>query len=935
MTSRRNDLADLGDRSREIADLNRLLAEAGRGDGAVAVVSGGVGAGKSALLAAVAGRAREKDFIVLRAGGSYSARRLRLAMADRVLKRALMVLEDADLYTPLTPMSSPQDSVEELERTWDRNRDNRIPVVDLFPFHLALTRLAERTPILLTIDDIHWADPDSLFWLSTLVPWVERAPIMLLIAQCTGERGTDPALVDEVLARCRLEIRPGGLDLTAITALLQEALGRTPDPGFAEACQQATGGNPLFLHAFVDALANRHDLSSVDPTAELGDLAARGLTPMVNTRLRWVSADALPVARALAVLDQDADLERIGHLAGVDTATVATVTESLADMGLVHLDGPRPRLACPLLRQAIVRDVPFPALQELQVQASRLIHEAGADDERVAERLLDTQPIGELWTVGRLRGAAAAALESGRIDRAVAYLQRALREPLTGCAHAAVLGEIGGVEARRDPQAAIRLLSAAMEITEAPDRRARLALGQANLLSLIGRDDEALALVTNADGPIDDGQLVPVIRLWLSRAATAPRALQALDQWESADGIDDPLLLSLLATRACWTGGSRARAATLAFRTSALAQCGGDVEAYLGAVGTLVETGHLDEARERCDALIRRAGRCGHLVNLASARSLRSTICRRQGSLEDAVKDARTALELSATTGADHRAGASLLHLARLAEAHIDGGDIESARELFESSNLTGMVPATWAGTALLFARGRARLASGDSFEAVEDLRMVGERLTAWRLENVVAPLWRSALASALVEVGSAASACRYASEEVARARKWGAPGPLGVALRALGTVIGGDAGMALIEESVTVLTGSGDRGALFQSLLCSAAALAGRDDLPAARRTLHTALDLAERCRSASLVTAARDRLAAAGGRRGSSARTGMEALTRAEREVVALAATGSTNREIAKRQFVGERTVELHLTNAYRKLGISGRPGLAAAIG
>jgi DNA-binding CsgD family transcriptional regulator len=62
---------------------------------------------------------------------------------------------------------------------------------------------------------------------------------------------------------------------------------------------------------------------------------------------------------------------------------------------------------------------------------------------------------------------------------------------------------------------------------------------------------------------------------------------------------------------------------------------------------------------------------------------------------------------------------------------------------------------------------------------------------------------------------------------------------------------------------------------------------------------------------------------------------RTGVDALTAGERRVARMAAGGMTNREIAQALFVTARTVEVHLTNTYRKLDISSRDQLPAGLG
>jgi DNA-binding CsgD family transcriptional regulator len=110
--------------------------------------------------------------------------------------------------------------------------------------------------------------------------------------------------------------------------------------------------------------------------------------------------------------------------------------------------------------------------------------------------------------------------------------------------------------------------------------------------------------------------------------------------------------------------------------------------------------------------------------------------------------------------------------------------------------------------------------------------------------------------------------------------------------------------------------------------------ALRHRRRTTAARDPLRRALELADACGSPALADHARQELHAAGGRPRTTALTGVESLTPSERRVADLAATGRTNRDIAAELFVTPKTIERHLGNVYRKLGISNRHLLEAEL-
>jgi len=103
---------------------------------------------------------------------------------------------------------------------------------------------------------------------------------------------------------------------------------------------------------------------------------------------------------------------------------------------------------------------------------------------------------------------------------------------------------------------------------------------------------------------------------------------------------------------------------------------------------------------------------------------------------------------------------------------------------------------------------------------------------------------------------------------------------------------------------------------------------------LAEAREPLQRALDLAEVVGAAGLVEHVRSELYAAGARPRGPALHGPSALTASERRVALMAAEGRSNRDIAQTLFVTPKTVEVHLSNAYRKLGIRSRRELPEAL-
>jgi DNA-binding NarL/FixJ family response regulator len=195
---------------------------------------------------------------------------------------------------------------------------------------------------------------------------------------------------------------------------------------------------------------------------------------------------------------------------------------------------------------------------------------------------------------------------------------------------------------------------------------------------------------------------------------------------------------------------------------------------------------------------------------------------------------------------------------------------------------------------------------------------------------------WRTLRALALDGCGdddSREQAIELAAEEVALARASGAPGSVGRALRVLG-VLRRDDGVDDLREAAAVLESSQARLERAKALFALGAALRHARQPTEAREPLRRALDLATACGAAGLVEDVRSELSAAGARPRNTALGGVESLTVSERRVAGLAAEGLTNKDIAQALYVTPKTVEVHLSNAYRKLGIKSRHGLAAVL-
>jgi DNA-binding CsgD family transcriptional regulator len=336
----------------------------------------------------------------------------------------------------------------------------------------------------------------------------------------------------------------------------------------------------------------------------------------------------------------------------------------------------------------------------------------------------------------------------------------------------------------------------------------------------------------------------------------------------------------------------------------------------------------LAEANAALDEALAVAHRRGSLYSLSTIHVWRGFMLHRRGELAEAEDVLRTAASEYDLFGF----GAVGVQpcSAYLAATLLERGDRDGAWRALEAGASAAEGPNTarvWLiiRLQLLVAEGRAE----EALEAADEL----ERRSRWMTNPAIGP-WRLLKAEALALLERHDEALAHAQTDLELARRFGAPGTVGTALRVLGT-LERDAGLDHLGEAVEALRGSPARLDHAKALAALGAALRRAGRRAEAREPLREALDLAERCGAAALAERAREELSATGARPRRAVLHGVDALTASELRIARLAAEGLSNREIAQALFVTIRTVEMHLTHGYQKLDISSRTELPDALG
>ena len=289
-----------------------------------------------------------------------------------------------------------------------------------------LDRLRDGGPSLVLLDDLHWADDDSLRLLRRLVAQVDTVPLLLLVAL----RDTGPATPDPVadvlasLARAdpvRVELR--GWDAAAVGAHVEQRSGVRLDPAAAEALVARTGGNPFYVTELVRLLAAEGALT--EPGGRAWGQVPSGVRDVVRQRLAQLDDPVPEVLTAAAVVGRSFDLSVLARATGRPRDEVEAVAEQGLGLGLLVEDGPDAfRFAHALVGDALRETLPGPSRSRLHAAVAVALEEHHAG--RVAEHA------GELAEHYRLAGPAHA-------RSAWAFARRAAAQAAAGSAHAEAL----------------------------------------------------------------------------------------------------------------------------------------------------------------------------------------------------------------------------------------------------------------------------------------------------------------------------------------------------------------------------------------------------------------------------------------------------------------------------------------------------------------
>jgi DNA-binding CsgD family transcriptional regulator len=896
----------------------KLLDSTKQGKGGVLLLEGEPGTGKSMLLANARGAASGNGFATATATADQLSRFTALAP----LLLALSAAEaDPDGNSPLA--ESAQWSA---GTVWAR-----------------LAELATGGPVLVSLDDLHWADPATLHALRALPSMLAPYPLSWILAKNIQGGNQEAGQLFEILEHegaARVRLQP--LTEEALVPLMADVLGAIPDNDLVELAACAAG-NPFMLSEFLRGLLDEGAVRIAAGRANLiSPRAPQRFQSLVQDRLTRLSPLSRQLVETGAVLGRSFRLEDIAAMLGESPGSLLAPVEEALSARMVIATPDAIAFQHDLIWRAVARALPRPVRQALHRQAGEMLLAQGGSAIPAAHHLLAGCRKGDQVVLAGIDRAAAEALRTS--PRAAAELAvRALDLTLPADSHRAArtVTAVRALTAAGLWDEAGALGQSALAVPMHGQATASLRCALASLHAISGRPAEALV---EAEHILADPEFSPDVhdhaKVVLLQALTSLRdndkaaevAKAILERPSGTQGEAGVVALLVLAL-VMWDAGLVADALRLA---TAAMQTEGEEEAQaqgfhpdLFLASRLIDIHRFTTAEAIVNSGDRLDAAAPISLAAASPDVLRARIALAAGRLDEAAAAASLAIGLAGEAGTRLHSSMSRTILATVA---LRQGDLHTASRQMDSS------PGPMHNFVFAYEAARSDLVQAQVADANHGPAAALHKLAAIYAEirehryllmsDPVSAAWlvRVALAAGDRERAEAVAAV---AAEIHR-RNPAVPVLQASAAHAQGVL---NSDQPSLEQAVTLHDDPWARASAAEDLGVLLAAAGSSSE---AARRLDSALDGYAETGAERDAARIRQRLRRLGIRRRhwSAAKrpaTGWDSLTETERSTSELVAQGLTNQEVADQLFISVHTVAFHLRQVFRKLGIRSRVELA----
>ncbi|CAL9644001.1 hypothetical protein SUDANB145_06408 [Streptomyces sp. enrichment culture] len=917
--------------------------------GGVVAFTGPAGMGKTTLLSQARARAVARGCTVLSGRGGENEQELAFRVLRQLLQPSLAALDGHERRAFLGSWYDIVAAALGLEAAGAARAPDPLSVRDGLDW--VMTQLTVRkAPVVVLLDDAHWADVESLGWLASFAPRAEDLPLLIVTAYRPDELPPDADAFRALMERHGQ--RPHSLSPlteTAVARIVRDRVGEDAEDAFCAECWAVTGGSPFETVELAVRLYEAGLRGTSSDLAAMRNLASAVKGPGLADRLHRLGGATVRFAWAVAVLGSPAPPELAATLAVVGTEEGAAATERLRAARILAPGtgaGGGLEFVHPLIARAVYLDVPAGLRVGMHNTAAEAVLAAGLGPTAAARHLLEVPCEGKPAAVACLREAAREYLRAGAPEAAQRVLTRALHEPPPSEERAALLHELARATFLIDPAATVSHLRAALAEPDVdPGLRASIVFRLAQALAHTDQVAEAAAVAgeearraTNARIRL---RMLADHYVWSASRTDEPdsparsRVLARLAERMPGRGLEERYILGMRAWDAVLRG--EPRHIPLAYAEEALRggmswtseHQGFEVPVSVALVFLYGDQpGRAEELFAQGIAECQSKGWRGS--HLALGQALLGYIRYRRGSLAEAEDLVRAGLAVADRV--DGAVPAQWFAVGILVQTLLARGRTAEARRLADRYRYGEAVP-----NAVIYPDPRTvhaelLLAEGRDRAAARVLTEVGERLDerAWR--NPSWCPWQLHLSRAVARVDPG-RAVRLAREAVKRARDFGAASVIGQALRTEAEVTCGAAALDLYDEAVRRLEASPAAYELARALVGHGALLSRNGRVQEAADRLYQGLERAVHCGAEGLACRARAELSAAGLRSLPLRYAQTDTLTARERRAAEMTARDEPPDVVAKELRLTEQGVRQVLSSVYRKLGTDAE-GLGRAL-
>lgn len=911
--------------------------------------TGSAGLGKTALMAEARVRAAAHGLSVLSGRGGEKEQESAFRVVRQLVQPSLARMDASELRTFLGSWYDIVAAVLGLEARGPAPAPDPTGVREGLDW--VMTRLTvKKAPVVLLLDDVHWADTESLSWLASFASRVDDLPLLIVVAyrpdELPSEAGVLRTLVGHHGDRPHdlARLTPDG-----VAQIVRDEIGEAAEDQFCKECWSATGGSPFEAVELAIGLGERKRRGTAEDLPAMRELAAAIKGPGLIERLERLDTATVRFAHTAAVLGSPFSPLLAATIAVLGDEAVTEATQKLRAARILtdgHGPGGELEFVHALIGTTIYRSISTAFRVGLHNAAAEALLDAGYGPTAAARHLLEVPCEGSAETVACLREAAREYLRAGATEAARRLLTRALHEPPRPEDRAAILHELACSTFLIEPTATVRHLRQALaEPDVEPDLRASIVFRLTTALAHTDQLDEAVTVAAEEARQATDPRVKLRLQadhfVWSMVRAEDPegparsRTLARLAEQLPGRRLEERYILGLRAWDAVKRGEHRQTALTYAEKALRGGMSWTDENRGFEVPLSVALVFMYGDQPRRAEELfhkgiaecVRKGWRGSHL---AFGQTIAGYIRYRRGCLaeaEDLVREGlRTADKVEGVVAAQW------FGLCILIKTLLARGRIAEARALADEHQFGENTP-----NAVIYPDPRTvyaelLLAEGRHAEAALLLSSVGDWLDtrAWR--NPAWCPWQLRLASALAPTAPE-KAVAHAQDAVRRARDFGAASTIGQALHTLAEVTGGPGALDLYAEAVDQLERSPASYELARALIGHGAALSRNGRLQEAADRLYRGLEGAVHCGAEALAARAREELSAAGLRPLPLRYTQADTLTAQEHRTAELTIQGHPVAVIAKDLHLTEQGVRQLLSAVYRKIGTDST-GLARAL-